>query len=174
MVADSKECNITSPESVYDSVKIALKEIESAQNGKEIVMWHNSHKYKDKTSFCGDWYYRHLEKNLRGLFPGGFIICQNAVIFVQLLTYILTSYIYEVNMCEGLYCWKGYGNSRIHGEKQMYRTHCRIKIRGIKVDCTYSQSNIETFYIEVAWASHLSIKFYQTPVKTDSYRCFFI
>lgn len=38
MVADSKECNITSPESVYDSVKIALKEIESAQNGKEIVM----------------------------------------------------------------------------------------------------------------------------------------
>lgn len=37
-VIDSKECDITSPESVSDSVNMALKEIQAAQKGEDVVM----------------------------------------------------------------------------------------------------------------------------------------
>ena len=38
MVIDGKECAITSPESVRNSIGLALKEIESAKSGKTIVL----------------------------------------------------------------------------------------------------------------------------------------
>lgn len=37
-VIDSKECDVTSPESVSDSVNMALIEIQAAQKGEEVVM----------------------------------------------------------------------------------------------------------------------------------------